>query len=1556
MARRDLTFRVFVSSTFSDFVAERNALQEKVFPKLSDYCRRRGARFLAIDLRWGVGREAALDQQTMNICLSEIQRCGQLSPKANFIALLGNRYGWVPLPDQIDAVEFESFAQYLTPDQWQFLCGDAPIPTWRDGGQGGRRGWYRKDENAVPAVYVLQPRTIEYPEQSMDEDCRRINREELEDWQGIETRLRGFLQEALHKAGWPERDPRLRKYKLSSTHREISAGILTPAFTKGVSDHALCYCREIDGLPDDQSAATYRDFKGHERDADAENSLIQLKNELKRVLPDHHFRCYHSKWQPSRGKPEGHLEALCADVEADLRRLIDGEMADFERCTQLEREVTAHREYAAKQAGPFMGRRDIMETMDDYIQTGIQKGRPRPLVISGPSGSGKTALLAKSYNDLRLQNKARVMARFIGATPDSSDLQSLLKGLCLEMNENTGRRDDVPQELAELVAAFANGLRGVPAERPLVIYMDALDQISVPENAHTLYWLPRELPPHVRLVVSVMKPESMNRGSKGPGRLPNSRDGGTCFQVARKLFSENLIELGPLSVPEGEQLLDSWQAEAGRTLQPDQRKTVMERFMRCPYPLYLKLAFQEVRRWKSYDGVPRLRGGMPDILTDLFERLEGPRNHGYLLTSRSLGYIAAARRGLSEDELLNVLSADPEVMADFQRRSPDSPHVNRLPMVIWSQLLVDIEAYVTQHRRHGSLLLTFYHRQVAGAVAGRYLKDTDKRRAHRRLAAFFNGQDSWLEPPLQQCPPETRPRRRVIGTPANSRKIEELPWHERWAHMTNNLSLCDLTFIEAKFAAGMGRQLLEDYRLWEAHEAQDESLRPGNECGDLSQYADFVKQEFALLELEPGITFQQAANRTGDSAPKGAARKRWLSGVEKRRWIQLTTAQKQRGRGLAFQVTGDDVAAASVQPDQTRVVVVSYGGRLIQANPGTGQIEWERETPLSTILCCGYVDGQRILFGAADGSVLLMDAQSGHILDTVSGHGAAVMAVAINPLSSEAATVGADGSACLWTVAANALAPPTTLIHTHEPLQSAAFLHHGNVLAIGTASGELKLLERRRQWREGYREPHHSDTVSVIASAPNSSYFWTGALNGTVRCLRLKSTRATASGGQDTVGGVGGLVVDDVARSELGQAVFQLLPTADTTALVGMMSGETFLLSRASHRVEKIHQTDNAVRCISMTAYGDGIVIDAGGRVDHFTIPVPQQRHKRGGILDFEPSQLRLSHDANRMVAVAVTGTQRGQMFIQDKFQMAVLSKSDMSPAAKKVLKDFGYSDDAGVALSNSPSALLVPYTTSGEEHEVHLFQTDDLSLVGKLKLDEELIGIITHPNEPIALTVEGYQYVKIAAWDLNRCLRLWKRDVDISDQDDLLLSLRILPEEGVCVWNGYWGERKLRLDSGDPPPDQLPRDKAAGFAIRFRKEMMYFSPERPTGTHVLTVPRGQICWFRVDERDGNSAYVETNDGNIRKIHWDGTVCWSRAGLSGRSAILHPEGILAHSPDGWFYVFDTTSGETKMQVKFPSPIASVAVDSRWPEVGVVLDPGEIRLCKLMKWGERLHDK
>ncbi len=109
------TIRVFVSSTFGDLKAERNELQKRVFPRLRRYCERLGWAFQAIDLRWGVSTEAALDQGTMRICLAEIARCQDVTPRPNFLILMGNRYGWRPLPAEIPAAEFAVVSAELAP-------------------------------------------------------------------------------------------------------------------------------------------------------------------------------------------------------------------------------------------------------------------------------------------------------------------------------------------------------------------------------------------------------------------------------------------------------------------------------------------------------------------------------------------------------------------------------------------------------------------------------------------------------------------------------------------------------------------------------------------------------------------------------------------------------------------------------------------------------------------------------------------------------------------------------------------------------------------------------------------------------------------------------------------------------------------------------------------------------------------------------------------------------------------------------------------------------------------------------------------------------------------------------------------------------------------------------------------------------------------------------------------------------------------------------------------------------------------------------------------------
>jgi hypothetical protein len=87
----DRTVRVFVSSTFRDFRAERDLLKRQVQPTLNRRSLDRAVEATIVDLRWGITDEQAGQGMTLPVCLREVERC-----RPYFIGLLGHRYGWIP--------------------------------------------------------------------------------------------------------------------------------------------------------------------------------------------------------------------------------------------------------------------------------------------------------------------------------------------------------------------------------------------------------------------------------------------------------------------------------------------------------------------------------------------------------------------------------------------------------------------------------------------------------------------------------------------------------------------------------------------------------------------------------------------------------------------------------------------------------------------------------------------------------------------------------------------------------------------------------------------------------------------------------------------------------------------------------------------------------------------------------------------------------------------------------------------------------------------------------------------------------------------------------------------------------------------------------------------------------------------------------------------------------------------------------------------------------------------------------------------------------------------
>lgn len=793
-------FRLFVCSTFADLTAERDALQSRVFPRLRELCASHGAHFQPVDLRWGVSQEAQLDQRTTEICLQEVRRCKESTPRPNFLVVLGERYGWRPVPRRLPATE--------------------PLdPTIAN--------WYQLDENAVPPEYLLRP----------------------------------------HPGGDDLRAALGQRYAASITEQEIAAGV-----TQADAADVHCFFRTIEGDVDDRFRET----------GAAAADLARVKQNLRSTATVHE---YVTRW--TGGRPsEDYLDALCADVYTALAGMITTELALLGDQGVLAAERAAHDRFAARRRRDFVGRTAELRTVMDHVSGSSDT----PLAVVGRSGVGKTAFMSMVVAELaRVCPDHTRIVRFAGATGRASNPATVLSDLLTELSQQPDTR---VRQFHELVDVLRIVLAREPGRR-VVVVVDALDQLESPGRPLDLGWLPERLPSGIAVVVSAM-------------------DGSAAAETLRRRLP-TVLELEPMPADDGAELLDAWLARAGRTLRPHQRGEVLRAFAVHGLPLHLRLATDEAVRWTSFTPAAdtRIAESVPALIQQVFTRLADEREHGPVLVARAIGYLAAARNGLSEDELLDVLSADPAVRADLRRRHPHSPDIAQVPDVLWARLHADLEPYLNERQADDATLLGFYHRQLGEAAERTFLGDGE----HAALAQHFRQ-----------------------GGPATERRVvAELPHQLTLAQQWDALhdTLTTLSFVEATVATTGGTDgLAEDLRFATERAPADHPI-----VADLADLDRLLGRTAHLLggwdrDAEPGRVAQLLLNAAQDNGlATWAARTRarldelGLARLE-RRWHGTGV----RDRALVRTVTGHpgDVHGVAVRPGTHEVVTISTWGEMYE--------------------------------------------------------------------------------------------------------------------------------------------------------------------------------------------------------------------------------------------------------------------------------------------------------------------------------------------------------------------------------------------------------------------------------------------------------------------------------------------------------------------------------------------------------------------------------------------------------------------------------------------------
>src|SRR5207247_9629376 len=134
---------------------------------------------------------------------------------------------------------------------------------------------------------------------------------------------------------------------------------------------------------------------------------------------------------------------------------------------------------------------------------------------------------------------AAVVRRFIGATAKSSDGRALLESLCQEISRCYGQPEAAPADYRELAEELPRRLAFATVDRPLIVFLDALDQLSDAQGARGLAWLPTELPPSVHLVVSALRPD--------PDSDAPPPKGSECYETLQSKLPGPVVELKPVT-------------------------------------------------------------------------------------------------------------------------------------------------------------------------------------------------------------------------------------------------------------------------------------------------------------------------------------------------------------------------------------------------------------------------------------------------------------------------------------------------------------------------------------------------------------------------------------------------------------------------------------------------------------------------------------------------------------------------------------------------------------------------------------------------------------------------------------------------------------------------------------------------------------------------------------------------------------------------------------------------------------------------------------------------
>ncbi|MBN2157295.1 MAG: DUF4062 domain-containing protein [Candidatus Lokiarchaeota archaeon] len=1049
MSYQSNSFRVFVSSTFKDMEAERNYLQKFVFPRLKHICKSYGFEFQAVDLRWGIDEEASIDQNGVKICLDELKRCQEVSPRPNLIVLLGERYGWTPPPAEIPEIEFQKLFSYIRRSDRKLV-----------------EFWYKLDTNSIFKInesthcgtYKLAPR-------------RGIHAKwkEYTEWEPVERQLREILYNAAIKSEVNAKN--LLKYYSSATHQEIISGVIEPADAK---NHVHFFMKNISGVSPTEKL---KDFV--ETDSTKKEYLERLKMILRKDFSDHVHE--YSVNSANSDAFKQYLEEFGRHVFDALWTNINMQINRFVRKSELEQESESQMAFAQTRTKIFVGRNAVLEKIMDYIHDTTND----PLIIMGPSGSGKSALIAKLVHEIHKSNPASiVLPRFIGTTVKSSNSLTLLTDLYqnivkmpnISFKTTETITDKTFTDYPKFARYFTELVSTCDIGDKAILLIDAIDQLRSNDMGRDLQWIPQVLGKNIKIVISC------------------ALDAKDLVGILDTRFKTRILHIPPLSIQEGDEILKLLLKDTSRALTSSQSDEILMKFKKLGNPLFLKVAFEISRRWNSFD--PPESTILPDNIEALVEQYLSSLMIQYdsEFVKRVLGYLVTSRYGLTESEIVEILSFDSEYFTNYYLKKIFHPLPEpRLPWIVWSRFFAVMEQFFTQSGIFNVTTFSLFHRQFKQIITTLFLPEKTKKRFHRILAEYF------AQKPLYYKEGEKKT--------VNYRKLSELIYHLRAAEMFQEIEyyLTDLEYIDVNCGAGLIDALLQDFSevmQVNTHQWKDPSI--------LQEIYAFLRNQSHIIRKFPQLCLQQAVNQSEFQNLAKNAEIQLLNPAQKQPFIKLLNKPQERNPlVLTFQGHHSPVNDCCFSPDGSIIASVSADSTIILWNSKTGARMKTLYGHSKEVNSCDFTqDGSKILSGSSDGTLKLWDVQSGTTLKTYTFDG---IPIEDSRLSRDGSTIlVASNEGSIRLVDTNSGSIITTFKGHGKAVKCCRFSPDESMILSSSDDYLLKLWDVEKS-EEIFTLEGHTGWINTCAFSPNGETVISGSYDQSLRVWDVKSSKELAS-------------------------------------------------------------------------------------------------------------------------------------------------------------------------------------------------------------------------------------------------------------------------------------------------------------------------------------------------------------------------------------------------------------------------------------------------------------